>query len=63
MKYEAFQAIAENYINGNLSTFKSQLKKLSKKNTLIFVEILSEYFEPVNVSKALKIVSKWNDID
>lgn len=63
MRYEQYQEIAENYINGNLSDFRKSVKRLSKKDTLILVEVLSECFEPVNVSKALRIVSKYLDID
>lgn len=62
-KIEYYTEIADNYMNGNISDFKAQLKKCSKRDVLILTEILSEYFEPVNVSKALRIVSKYLDID
>jgi hypothetical protein len=61
MKYEAFQAIAENYINGNISDFKKSLKRLSKKETMLLTVVLSEYFEPVNVNKAIATISKYLD--
>ena len=49
MKKEKMESIVNNYVNGNLSTYKAQLKKLTKIELL---ELLIEYKEQSPYIKA-----------
>ncbi len=40
---ERYSVIAENYVNGNLEDFRKQLKVLSKKELIVFLQILEDY--------------------
>lgn len=42
MKLEKFESIVNNYVNGNLSDFRKQIKKLSKAE---LIEFCIEYFD------------------
>ena len=42
MKMEEYNKLAQDYICGNISDFKEQLNKLSKKELLEFIEFAQE---------------------
>jgi hypothetical protein len=44
-----YKDIAENYVNGNISDFKKGLKRLTKKELLMFESIFTRcYFKDAN---------------
>lgn len=62
--------VANNYINGNLSDFRENLKKISKKELLLVIVHIAEYlsvnrgyenstFSDNGYYEAIKIVDKY----
>lgn len=41
---EKFEQIATTYINGNISVFNKEVKKMNKKTLVEFMQYMSEYF-------------------
>lgn len=44
MSINKVEEMVESYINGNISDFKKWLKKASKKDILVSVQILASYY-------------------
>ena len=60
---EKYQGIAENYVNGNLKDFRKDLKKLTKKELMVYEVLFSDYFFTVQdnhgLVKANNIIHKF----
>ena len=64
MKIEKYEKIFNNFINGNLSDFRKQIKKLSKKELLEFcIETSYHYWERKDILQFLDTVKKHLTID
>lgn len=44
-----FETLVNNYINGNISTFRKDLNKLSKKNLILFLKYCNEYMFVIDI--------------
>lgn len=44
-----FQTMVDNYYNGNLSLFRKELNKLSKKNLILFLQYCQQYDFEINI--------------
>lgn len=40
---DKFQTMVDNYYNGNLSLFRKDLNKLSKRNLILFLQYCNDY--------------------
>lgn len=46
---DKFQSMVDNYYNGNLSLFRNDLNKLSKKNLILFLQYCNEYMFVIDI--------------
>lgn len=54
MKNQKFENISNNYVNGNIADFKKQLKTLSKKDLVYFLQWCKEYCEDLDIYEIYK---------
>lgn len=52
-----FETFVNNYINGNISTFRKDLNKLSKRDLILFLKYCNEYCEEINIFNVEKYLN------
>ena len=60
MTFDQYQAIADNWVNGNLEDFRKSLRKLTKIQLLEFVGVFADYMKDApNYGNAIGTTHKY----